>query len=108
MLKLNLQPVLSARGISKPYSYLVKIGFTSHSANVIMNNPKAIKVSHIEQLCLKLNCEPSDLFMWIPDKNNPIPENHALRNVGGNIDALFDLPFKELRDISSKVNTQQK
>jgi DNA-binding Xre family transcriptional regulator len=108
MLKLNLEPVLSARGITTPFAYLVRIGFTSHSASVIINNPKAIKVSHIELLCLKLNCEPSDLFTWIPDKNNLISENHALRKVGGNVDALFDLTYKELKEMTLKVNASKK
>ena len=103
MLKLNLGPVLSARGITKPFAYLVSIGFTYHSASVMINNPKAVKVSYIGLLCLKLNCEPSDLFTWIPDKNNPIFENHALRKVGGNVDALFNLTFKELKEMTGKI-----
>lgn len=107
MLKLNLLPVLSARGITKPYAYLVSIGFNSHSASIMINNPKAIKVRQVELLCLKLNCEPSDLFTWIPDKNNPIGENHALHKVGGNVDALFNLTYKELREMSLKVTANK-
>ena len=108
MLTLNLLPVFSARGIEKPYAFLVRAGFTSHSANIMLNNPKAIKLHYIELLCTKLNCEPSDLFMWTPDKNHPLAENHALRNIGGTIDILLDLPYKQLKDISLKVKAQQK
>ena len=110
MLRLNLQPVFSARGIERPYTFLVKAGFTPHSANVMLNNPKAVKLHYIELLCMKLNCEPSDLFLWTPDKNSPIAENHPLRNIGGTIDMdiLLDLPYKQLRNISLKLTTQLK
>ena len=61
---------------------------------------------------LKLNCEPSDLFTWTPDKNNLLAENHPLRNLGGN-DAsvngtLLDLPYKQLKELNLKISSQQK
>lgn len=112
MLKINLQPIFTARGIDRPYAFLVKAGFTPHSANGILNNPKEIKLHYIELLCMKLNCEPSDLFLWVPDKNNPIAENHPLRNLAGNVgstaDTLLDLPYKQLKEITLKLNAQQK
>ena len=112
MLKLNLQPIFTARGIDKPYTFLVKAGFTPHSAIIILNKPKEIKLHYIELLCMKLNCEPSDLFLWIPDKNNPIAENHPLHNLAGNATnttySLLDLPYRQLKDLTSKLNVQQK
>ena len=112
MLVLNLRPIFTARGIDRPYTFLVKSGFTAHSANVILNKPKEIKIHYIELLCLKLNCEPSDLFLWIPDKNNPISENHPLRTLAGNAeihsDALLNLPYKQLKEINLKISTEQK
>jgi len=112
MLKLNLQPIFTARGIDRPYAFLVKAGFTPHSASVMINYPKAIKTHYIELLCIKLNCEPSDLFTWTPDKNNLLAENHPLRNLGGN-DAsvngtLLDLPYKQLKELNLKISSQQK
>jgi len=112
MLKVNLQPIFTARGIERPYTFLVKAGFTPHSASVILNHSKEIKLHYIELLCMKLNCEPSDLFLWTPDKNNPITENHPLRNLGGNAgsttDTLLDLPYKQLKELNLKISSEQK
>ena len=42
MLSLNLTPIFNARGITKPYTFLVKAGFTPHSANGIINSKTKI------------------------------------------------------------------
>ncbi|MBK8628480.1 MAG: hypothetical protein IPN86_23875 [Saprospiraceae bacterium] len=36
MLYLNLAPIFAARGIERPYSYLVKAGFTHHTHSICL------------------------------------------------------------------------
>jgi DNA-binding Xre family transcriptional regulator len=110
MFRINLHPIFAARGIDRPYTFLVKAGFTPHSASVILKNPKEIKLRYIELLCINLNCEPSDLFMWSPDKNHPVAENHPLHNLStaSTTETLLNLPYKQLKEIASKLTTQAK
>ena len=105
--------IFEARGIDKPYRFLVKAGFTPHSANVLVHdNLRMVKLDHLEILCEKLNCELNDLLLWTPDKNNPVSANHPLRNLSakpsGQINAFRDLPYKELKELASKLTAGQK
>lgn len=111
MLRLNLQPIFTARGIDKPYTFLVKAGFTAHSAHIILTSKvRLIKLDYMEILCEKLNCEPNDLLLWTPDKNRPILESHPLFNLSNRNEVgtnppttLRDIPYKQLREITSKL-----
>ena len=79
MLYLHLSPIFAARGIKRPYSFLVKAGFTHHTAtNVLKSSTCAIRLDHIEDLCRVLVCEPNDLFAWVPDKNVLYPAQNPL------------------------------
>lgn len=79
MLTLNIIPILKARGIEKPYSYLVQSGFTPYTATTIVNkDKKAIRLNHIEKLCVLLNCTPNDILQWTPDKKTNPGNQHPL------------------------------
>lgn len=116
MLRLNLQPIFKARGIDRPYTFLVRIGLTPHSATMILSTKSTVfKLKHIELICRNLNCEPNDLLLWTPDKNKPIADNHPLLNLGNTatnsantINTLRDIPYKQLKEITLKLSTQQK
>jgi len=111
MLSYNLQPIFSARGIEKPFSFLVKNGFTPHTAHNILNNEShTLRLDHLELLCEILFCEPNDLFLWTPSKNKIIHENNPLnklRNNGENntnLKTVLDsLPYKKLKELSNKL-----
>ena len=114
MLSLNLRPIFSTRGIEKPYSFLVKNGFTPHAANNLLNSKtRVFRLDHIELLCEVLLCEPNDLLLWKPSSekiiapNNPL--NRLLINDNDKTDlknALFNLPYKQLKEISSKLTKE--
>ena len=113
MLRLNLQPIFKARGIDRPHAFLVRAGFTAHSAHVIVNSHlKVVKLQHIEILCEKLNCEPNDLLLWTPDNNNPIADSHPLYNLRDTRSAsettLRDMPYKQLKELTLKLSDEQK
>jgi DNA-binding Xre family transcriptional regulator len=116
MLRLNLQPIFKARGIDRPHAFLVRIGLTPHSASLIISNEITVfKLKHVELICRHLNCEPNDLLLWSPDKNNPIAENHPLHNLSdktdnatNGINTLRDIPYKELKAITLNLANRDK
>ena len=116
MLSLNLRPIFSTRGIEKPYSFLVKNGFTSHAANNLLNSKtRVFRLDHIELLCEILLCEPNDLLLWKPDSgkiiapNNPL--NKLLMDDNDKTDlknTFFNLPYKQLKEIANKLTNEIK
>ncbi|MGC2236989.1 MAG: helix-turn-helix transcriptional regulator [Pyrinomonadaceae bacterium] len=79
MLKFNPKRVFALRGVEKKSGFLVRLGFTYPQATKFLKAGKpTIKVSHIEQLCVALNCTPNDLFEWKTDQNTILPGGHSL------------------------------
>jgi len=110
MLSLNLTPIFKARGIEKPYTFLVKAGFSHYTASTIINSkPKALRLGHIELLCTALLCEPNDLFLWTPDKNKVYAENFPLLKfkTSGSAnnwkETLAHMPFNELKEATKHI-----
>lgn len=110
MLSLNLAPIFKARGIDKPYSFLVKNGFTPFTAtNIINNNSRVFRLDHIEMLCNILVCEPNDLLLFTPDKDKQYAPNNPLLKLS--IDdsnsnwpaTLATMPFKELKEATKNL-----
>jgi DNA-binding Xre family transcriptional regulator len=67
MLQLNLNRIFKARGIEQPYKFLVKGGFVPFTAHKYKNGKvEQIRLDHIEQLCILLNCTPNEIFEWAP------------------------------------------
>ena len=114
MLSLNLRPIFTIRGIEKPYSFLVKNGFTSHTANCLLNSKtRVFKLDHIELLCEVLLCEPNDLLVWKPDSGKTIAPNNPLNKLIANTDSktdlkktLLNLPYQQLKEISNKLTEE--
>lgn len=110
MLSLNLTPIFKARGITKPYSYLVKNGFTNFTASNILNsNSRSFRLDHIEMLCNLLVCEPNDLLLFTPDKDKQYAPNNPLLKLAGDdgsndwSDTLATMPFKELKEAAKII-----
>ncbi|MBC7524367.1 MAG: helix-turn-helix transcriptional regulator [Flavobacterium sp.] len=110
MLTLNPNPIFRARGITKPYTFLVKSGFTPHAANIIINsNTRVLRLDHIELLCTVLNCEPNDIVKFIPNKGQNYPDNHPLMKLKQddiNLDlqeTLANMPYKQLKEFSNNL-----
>ena len=114
MLSLNLKPIFNARGVEKPYSFLVKNGFTPHAANNLLNShTRVFRLDHIERLCEVLICEPNDLVVWRPNAGKVIAQNNPLNKFISNANnetdlkkTLFDLPYNQLKDIAQKLTNE--
>ena len=111
MLSLSLTPIFKARGIERPFSYLVKAGISPRSANTILNgSTRSFRLDHIELLCRILICEPNDLLLWTPNKDLQYSKDHPLFNLPQQ-DSLIDmketmatLPYKKLKEITKQIN----
>lgn len=111
MLTFNLRTIFAARGIDKPYSYLVKNGITPHSATRILNNnTSVVRLDHIEALCEMLCCEPNDLLVWKPSEGQVVAPNHPLnklRNTSEGQPSLHEtlsgMPYQLLKELSGKL-----
>lgn len=111
MLSLNLTPIFNARGIDRPYSFLVNAGFTSHTAHCLLNSAtRAIRLDHIELLCKVLVCEPSDLFSFTPGKKENLANEHPLLKLQHEDIAaswsttLATMPFRQLKKVTQQMN----
>lgn len=110
MLTFNLTPIFKARGIDKPFSFLVKNGFTNFTAtNILNNNTRSFRLDHIEMLCNILVCEPNDLLLFTPDKNKQYAPNNPLLKLTGDDSnsnwpaTLATMPFKELKEVTKNI-----
>ncbi len=107
MLYLHLSPIFAARGIKRPYSFLIKAGFTHHAASSILHSStRSFRLDHIEDLCRVLVCEPNDLLAWKPDQNvqyaahNPLEKLRVYGNEPTLNETLATMPFSELKKVT--------
>lgn len=105
MLSINLTPIFNARGINTPHSFLVKNGFSSFTANKLLNNKTTVfRLDHIERLCHILVCEPNDLLLFTPDNDkqydaeNPLLKLRQDETLASLQAGLSSMPFKQLKE----------
>ncbi len=115
MLQFNLHPIFKARGIYKPYAFLVQIGFSPYSATSILNNKgRGFKLDEVERLCHALICEPNDLLLWTPAKGQQYTANYPLAKLRQNDfdrtwhETLGTLPLKELKEVTKAIMDKDK
>lgn len=112
MLSLSLDPIFKARGIERPYTFLVKAGLAPHTAHILLNSKtRTFRLDHIEILCRILICEPNDLLLYTPDPNHILTPDHPLNNIlpteiGSDLKGtLSTMPYKQLKIITKQINT---
>ena len=113
MLTFNLLPIFNARGIDKPYSFLVKAGFAPQAAHSIINSKtRVFRLDHIELLCNILVCEPNDLMVFIPNSEHPLSPGHPLNNLQQTeasksiMHTLSTIPFKQLKEMTKQIRSE--
>ena len=68
MIKLKAKDILEQRGFTKYWLYK-QMGMSYQNFNRMINNEtKSIKYTNLEALCSILECNPSDLFEYNPEK----------------------------------------
>lgn len=111
MLKYNFERILKARGIDKPFSYLVSAGFSDNFATRVKNNRiKVLRLKELERLCLLFNCTPNDLYEWHPSDNQQVDKDHVMNDIRRtdkviNItQALNSVPLNKLNKLEELIN----
>ena len=67
MVKLNVLPLLQAKGKTKYWLYK-QLGMSYQNFLKMVNNEtKSIRYENIEALCLLLECTPNELFLFTED-----------------------------------------
>lgn len=96
-----------ARGIEKPFNFLVKAGISPTVAHKIIDSQtRVLRLDHIEIICEHLHCTPNDLLLWSVEKNRPIADTHPLtalkpkENIDNWQDTMRKLPLDKLAEIS--------
>ena len=112
MLSFNLTPIFRAKGIERPFAFLVKAGFSNHAAHLILNSTsRSFKLDHVELLCKVLICEPNDLLLYVPDKNQQYSPDHPLQKLqqqpGSSPmkETFATIPYHQLKEITKQLNT---
>jgi len=110
MLAFNFPRVFKARGIDRPFSFLVNHGYSSNMATRIVNNRiRQVNISDIQKLCMILKCTPNDFFDWIPGNNDIDIEHHPLNAIKRSdkivqlAQLVNNIPMDKLADIESLI-----
>lgn len=113
MLTFNFNRIFKARGIDKPFSYLVKVGYSDNFATRIVNNRiKRLDLAEIEKLCELLQCTPNDLLEWIPDNKEKTNDKHPLISIRRSdkvvqlTQILNSIPLDKLNEIESVIKKE--
>lgn len=113
MLKLNLNPLFSERGISEPCTHLIKQGIPRHTAQRILSGfHTKLDFRHLETLCKVFMCSPNDLLQYIPAQEEQLPENHPLHQLKREstpfnwLQTTTRLPLLELQQLISQIKVQ--
>jgi len=112
MLTLHLAPKFEARGIERPFNFLVKAGLPRHSASRLLNTRlRVLRFDHLELLCRILICDPHDLLVFIPEKDQQYTSGHPLFKLkeieaAGNLyQAIAAMPYQQLKEVTKSIVT---
>lgn len=113
MLTFNFTRIFKARGIDKPFTYLVKRGYSDNFATRIVNNRiERLNLKDVELLCEMLHCTPNDLLQWIPSNNHSTITNHPLMSLQRTekvihlTQILSSVPLDRLAEIETMIKKQ--
>ena len=115
MLIFNMKRVLALRGIERPFTFMVKNGFPTSSASLMLNyRQQNIRLGTLERLCRALSCTPNDLFEWRDDKDSTLAENHPLRSLKREAvqnkfnEVIKDLPLDKIGELNAFLDNLKK
>jgi DNA-binding Xre family transcriptional regulator len=113
MLRFNFTRILKARGIDRPFSYLVKIGYSGNFATRLAHNRmKRLDLTHVEKLCELFQCTPNDLLEWVPESKDQNSDKHPLISLK-RIDKVVELthmlssiPLDKISEIENMIRKE--
>jgi DNA-binding Xre family transcriptional regulator len=111
MLEFSIEKVCKARGIEKPYKFLIKNGFLPATATKLSKGQvEYLRLEYIERICTVLNCSPNDLFEWSPASKSDEREDHPLFSIRKSekidlVETIKTLPMNKLKEIESLISS---
>lgn len=115
MIIFNFTRVFKARGIEKPFTFLVKAGYSDNFATRVINSRiKKLNLKDVEKLCELLFCTPNDLMEWIPNEKKVKAETHPLVSLRrtGSVSQLNQIlnsvPLNQLGAIETLIKQELK
>ena len=113
MLNFNFSRIFKARGVDKPFSYLVKVGYSDNFATRIVNNRiRRLDIEDVEKLCELFHCTPNDLSEWIPESKDKTNDIHLLIPIRRSdkvvqlTQILNSVPLDKLSEIESLIKKE--
>ncbi len=71
VITLNIPRIATLKGVQRPYTFMVKHGFTPQTAkDLIAGRVRRLDFAHLEKLCRLFRCEPYDLYDYAPTTNS--------------------------------------
>jgi DNA-binding Xre family transcriptional regulator len=111
MLAYNFPRIFKARGIDKPFAYLVSVGFSdSFASKVKRNNVKRLNPRELEKLCIILKCTPNDLLEWTEDDQFEVESSHPIRKLKKPekmqdlTKTIHSIPLDKVEEINEMIN----
>ena len=75
MIEVNLDVMMARRRMSLN-ELSERVGITVANLSILKNNKaKAVRFSTLDAICRALDCQPSDILEFLPDKEQPDDEN---------------------------------
>lgn len=114
MLYLNLTRILKIRGIDKPFSHFMSLGYSrSLASRMAQNQIVSFTPEKLERYCIEFNCTPNDLFEYKPAVKNPLSADHPLMALQRKekiteINSLLqNLSLEKIRELADLLNEGQ-
>lgn len=82
MIFFNSARIFRLKSIHRPFSYLVKMGYsTGYATKLSRNQVSQINLQYLERFCRDFNCTPNDVFDFRLNRNDDLPSDHALHSL---------------------------
>lgn len=115
MLYYNFKTILELRGVTKPFGYLRKNGFSQNiSYRITSEEPGSLHLKVVERVCKLLNCTPKDVLFWKPDKPEDDNPNHPLYSLKKDlsesyniIKAMGKIPVSDAKRLIEEMKTKK-
>lgn len=114
MLLFNLPRLLKIKGVTKPFSYFMSLGYSRGTASkMAQNREQGFTLTKLERYCTDFNCTPNDLFEFHPNANQKLKPDHPLFQLkrednATQINALLsELPLEKIIELAALVQKEK-
>src|SRR4051812_39822003 len=111
MIIFNLPRLLRTKGITKPFSHFMSLGYSRGCASKMAgNHERSFTLDKLEKYCIHFNCTPNDLFDFHPGVKHQLNPDHPLYQLkrednSEEINALLhQLPLEKIRELTELIN----